>query len=242
MIMSNTTTRRFFLLCSAIGARLSAQQGDKTIISPRIIASFVSNQGKAETTLHVVLAKFELDELQNRIRYSILHGNPLKSGSPSDIACTAFLLVKSPTASLTPRGRVMSVVMVNEVFQWPDPWAVDAAWDPIENRWLFAVLRFDRFEVEITIFDPTGLDAFPFPLSFAPTWKSPWPYEPPSLPKHSRRVKSHPYSIAKLSLACLRESLIVTVAHKEEGLLISSYDRALRKWSDLPNAKAAELP
>ncbi len=104
------------------------------------------------------------------------------------------------------------------------------------------MLRLYPWTLEITIFDPTGLDAFPYPLSFAPTWKSPWPDEPPSLPTHSRKVDSRHNSIIRLSLACLPKSLIVTVAHNEAGLLISSYDRALQTWSDLPNAMAAKLP
>jgi hypothetical protein len=132
--------------------------------------------------------------------------------------------------------------MLTEGFQWTNPWAVDAAWNPAENRWLFAVLRLYRSEVEITIFEPTGLDAFPYPLPFAPTYKSPWPSGPPSLPKHSRKVKSRFDNNTKLSLGSLPKNLIVTVTYEEEGLLIFSHDRALGTGSDLPNAKAAKLP
>jgi hypothetical protein len=117
IIMPYTATRRFFLLCSAMGTRLSAQKGYRTILPARIIASFVANQGAAETTFHVALAKFELAGLEERAFYSTKQGHRHFSGNPSDTASTAFLLIKSPSASLTPRGRVMSVVQVTENFQ-----------------------------------------------------------------------------------------------------------------------------
>jgi hypothetical protein len=240
--MSYTTTRRCFLLTSAIGARLSAQERDKTLVSPRIIASAVANQGDAETTLHVALAKFELPRNGQIIWRNGMKGITTNIGIPGDIACWAFLLVKSPTASLTPRGRVMSVVLQPENPLMPIFWAIDFTVDTIERQYLFALLQFNTSRLEVSIFNSTGLDAFPYPLSFAPTYRSPWPAEPPSLPKLSRKVNLRLDKTTRLSLACLRKNLIVTVSHEEEGLLIFSYDRALRTWSDLPNAKAAKLP
>jgi hypothetical protein len=136
----------------------------------------------------------------------------------------------------------MSVVLRPENQLLPIAWAVDFTLDEIERRFLFALLTFNTSTLEVTIFNVTRLDAFPYPLSFAPTYKSPWPAEPPSLPKLSRKVNSRLDPNTKLSLACLPERLIVTVSHEEVGLLIFSYDRALRTWSDLPNAKAAKLP
>jgi hypothetical protein len=239
--MSSTTTRRCFLLSSAIGARLTAQD-DKTLLSPRIIFSTLLYKGRDGDTFHVSLAKFLLPSYSQRLAQAKRRGDGPAIGSPSDSACWAFLLVMSPSDSFTRRGRVMSVVLRPENQLLPIAWAVDFTLDQIEWRFLFALLTFNTSTLEVTIFNVTGLDAFPHPLSFAPTYKSPWPAEPPSLPKLSRKVNSRLDPNTKLSLACLRENLIVTVSHEEVGLLIFSYDRALRTWSDLPNAKEAKLP
>jgi hypothetical protein len=240
--MPYTTTRRCFLLSSAIGPQLSAQGGDKTLLSPRIIASSMSFQGSAKFTYHIALAKFQLPSYGERLAQASRRGDGRQIGGPSDSACWAFLLVGRPSASLIPRGRVLSVVLVPENHLLPIVWAVDYAVDMVEWRHLFALLQVNASTLEVTIFNVTGLDAFPYPLPFAPTYKSPWPAEPPSLPKHSRKVNSRFDNNTKLSLVSLPKNLIVTVAHEEVGLLIFSYDRALRTWSDLPNAKAAKLP